>query len=147
SLADDPAARSVAVRRGIPTTLNTPALDQVLMLDGREPDLMTQAKNAIRNHAQSEFVSNAELQRIADFERSSQFFSSPALRRFAHGGPAPELPAGYTESEKRGRRFFIDTAPGGNDPKAGICAICHSGAMLNVTNKFAPPPIHGGLRF
>ena len=147
SLADDPAARSVVVPRGIPTTLNTPALDQVLMLDGREPDLMTQAKSAIRNHAQSEFVSNAELQRIADFERSSQFFSSPALRRFAHGGPAPELPGGYTESEKRGRRFFVDTVPDPTDPKAGICAICHSGAMLNVTNKFAPPPIHAGLRF
>ncbi|HSW25530.1 MAG TPA: hypothetical protein VLJ62_22410, partial [Burkholderiaceae bacterium] len=34
SLADDPGARSVVLRRGIPTTLNTPALDTVLMLDG-----------------------------------------------------------------------------------------------------------------
>jgi cytochrome c peroxidase len=29
SLADDPGARSVVLRRGIPTTLNTPVLDPV----------------------------------------------------------------------------------------------------------------------
>jgi cytochrome c peroxidase len=39
SLADDPSARSVILRRGIPSTLNTPALDTVLMLDGRQPSL------------------------------------------------------------------------------------------------------------
>ena len=39
-LADDPAARFVVLRRGIPTTHNTPALDPVLMMDGREPDLL-----------------------------------------------------------------------------------------------------------
>jgi hypothetical protein len=37
SLAHDPNARSVVVPRGIPTTLNTPALDPVLMYDGRHP--------------------------------------------------------------------------------------------------------------
>src|SRR5262245_53245013 len=36
-LQDDPTARTVTLRRGIPTTLNTPALDPVLMLDGRQP--------------------------------------------------------------------------------------------------------------
>ena len=56
SLADDPAARFVVVRRGIPTTHNTPALDPVLMLDGREPDLPTQARHAIENHAQNTTV-------------------------------------------------------------------------------------------
>src|SRR4051794_15343532 len=34
SLADDPGARSVVLKRGIPSTLNTPPLDPVLMLDG-----------------------------------------------------------------------------------------------------------------
>src|SRR6185436_20791501 len=34
-LADHPGQRTVTLRRGIPTTLNTPALDPVLMLDGR----------------------------------------------------------------------------------------------------------------
>src|SRR4051812_40581720 len=32
SVGDDPTAKSVIFRRGIPTTLNTPALDPVLML-------------------------------------------------------------------------------------------------------------------
>ena len=32
SLANDPQARSVVVRRGIPTTLNTPAFDPVLIV-------------------------------------------------------------------------------------------------------------------
>lgn len=146
SLADDLSARSVTVRRGIPTTLNTPALDSVLMWDGREPNLASQARNAIHNHAQSDFVSDAEMQRIADFEKSAEFFSSPALRRFARGGPPPQLPEGYTESEKRGRRFFVD-APLAGDRKNGLCAVCHSGPMLNQTNQFAPPPIRPGLRF
>lgn len=146
SLADDPSARSVTLRRGIPTTLNTPALDTVLMVDGREPDLETQARNAIRNHAQSNFVSNAELERIAAFERTAEFFSSRKLRRFARGGPAPELPEGRTESEIRGRRFFVDGVSA-DDRKLGICAVCHSGPMLNQTNRFAPPPLTAGLRF
>src|SRR5687767_26650 len=38
-LADDPTATSVVVRRGIPSTINMPALDPVIMLDGRQPNL------------------------------------------------------------------------------------------------------------
>src|SRR4051794_17633236 len=71
SLADDPAARSVVVRRGIPTTLNTPALDPVLMLDGRQPTLEAQAIGAIHDHAQAAaFPTAAELKRLTDFELS-----------------------------------------------------------------------------
>ena len=147
SLADDPNARSVVVRRGIPTTRNTPALDPVLMLDGRDPDLAAQARNAIRNHAQgTSFVSDPELQGIADFERTENFFSSEVLRLFAQGGPPPQLPQGNTESEQRGRRFFED-APLTGDLKHGLCAACHSGPMLNQTNQFAPPPAVPGMRF
>src|SRR5262245_35978471 len=57
-LAADPAARSMIVTRGIPTTINTPALDPVLMLDGREPTLESQAADAIRDHAQATFFPN-----------------------------------------------------------------------------------------
>ena len=52
TLADNPTARTVTLRRGIPTTHNTPALDPVLMLDGREPNLPTQALHAIQAHDQ-----------------------------------------------------------------------------------------------
>lgn len=146
TLADNPSARSVTVRRGIPTTLNTPALDPVLMWDGREPNLAAQAKNAILGHAQARSApASTELEAIAKFQTTDRFFSSNAVRDFARGGPAPGLPEGSTDSEKRGRTFFEDRV----DPKnikIGSCAFCHSGPMLDRTNRFFPvPPI--GARF
>ena len=151
SLADDPAARSVTPRRGIPTTHNTPALDPVLMLDGREPNLPTQALHAIQAHDQPTIQPTMpQLLGIAQFELTEPFYSSPTLRAYAQGGPAPVLPPGRTDSEKRGRLFFVDTpfAPGG---KAGSCALCHSGPMLNQTNAFFVQATNGlipaGTRF
>src|SRR5205823_2269644 len=137
-LADDPSARTVVLRRGIPTTINTPALDPALMLDGRQPNLESQAAGAIHDHAQG-VASFGELHAIAEFEKTNAFFSSPALRRFAlEKGSAPDLPAAHTESEERGRRFFENRPP---DPtegfKPGLCAHCHSGPLLNQTNEFA----------
>ncbi len=152
-LADDPSARTVVVRRGIPTTINTPALDPVLMLDGRQPSLRAQAAGAIHDHAQGLAPSNRELDAIADFQQSNAFFSSPALRRFAlEKAGAPGLPEGNTASEKRGRRFFEDHAPDPTDGfKPGLCAHCHSGPLLNQTNQFATDfiglPIPAGQRF
>jgi hypothetical protein len=137
-LADDPSARSVVLRRGIPTTLNTPALDNVLMIDGRQPTLEAQAHGAILDHAQPTISPDADdLTAIKNFQLTDAFFSSPALRDFARGGPAPVLPLGNTESEKRGRRFFEDLPPGPTF-KDGLCAACHSGPMLNQTNQFLP---------
>ncbi|HYO82910.1 MAG TPA: hypothetical protein VES20_16000 [Bryobacteraceae bacterium] len=142
-LADDVSARTVKVRRGIPSTLNTPALDTVLMQDGREPNLQSQALNAIRGHAQAPGpVSTADLEAIARFQVSDRFFSSPALREFARGGPGPQLPVGVTDSEKRGRRFFEDRVDP-KDLKVGSCSVCHSGPLLNQPNQFFPVP---GLR-
>ena len=137
SLADDPAARSVIVRRGIPSTLNTPSLDPVLMLDGRQPTLETQAIGAIHDHAQAlRPVTGKELDRLAAFQRTDGFFSSPAMRAFARTGVAPVLPEGMTLSEQRGRRFFEDVVDFA-DLKHGACAACHAGPMLNETNDFA----------
>lgn len=137
-LADDPSARTVTLRRGVPTTLNTPALDSILMQDGRQPTLEAQAHGAIQDHAQPTIVPDADdLTAIKDFQLTDAFFSSPALRDFARGGAAPVLPAGNTDSERRGRRFFEDLPPG-PDFKDGLCAACHSGPMLNQTNQFLP---------
>jgi hypothetical protein len=136
SLADDPQARSVTFRRGIPTTLNTPALDPVLMLDGRESNLQTQALHAIQAHFQPTVLpTQADLLGISQFELTEPFFSSPTLRAYARGGPAPVLPQGGTDSEKRGRLFFVDT-PFVAGAKGGSCAFCHSGPLLNQTNAF-----------
>lgn len=154
TLADDPSARTVTVRRGIPSTLNTPALDPVLMLDGRQATLDAQAAGAILDHAQGVVPSAADLRALADFQRGPAFFSSAELRRFFRGGEAPGLPRGRTPAERRGRRFFEDLPP---DPaaglKPGLCAHCHSGPLLNTTNDFAAPfipspaPIPAGQRF
>jgi cytochrome c peroxidase len=151
SLADDPGATHVTVFRGIPSTRNTPALDRVLLHDGRAPTLQEQALGAIHDHYQNSVEPTpAQLDAIAEFQRSdSHFFSSDELEEFAAGGPAPELPPGVTAAEKRGRMFFVD-APFAPPSKNGICALCHSGPMLNRVSQAhsdvpgSPPP---GVRF
>jgi cytochrome c peroxidase len=132
TLKDDPTRRTLVVHRGTPTTLNTPAFETVFMHDLRNATLEEQALGAIEGHARNTIQPTPlQLQLIAEFERRSpRFFSSPALRRFAEGGPAPELPAGETDSQKRGRRFFVE-APFTRGAKDGVCALCHSGPLLN----------------
>src|SRR5580765_6715940 len=121
SVADDPAARSVVLRRGTPSTLNTPALDRVLMLDGRDPNLPTQALHAIQSHFQPTTPpTQADLLGISQFELTEPFFSSFRLLAYARGGPPPALPKGSTDSEKRGRLFFVD-GPFVTGGKAGAC--------------------------
>jgi cytochrome c peroxidase len=148
-LAADPSARTVLLRRGIPTTLNTPALDPVLMYDGRHQSLDAQARSAIQDHgAGTRTLSAKQLERIAEFERTAAFFSSKELWRFAETGKPPVLPHGRTASEKRGREFFEDVPLGPGNSKRGACAVCHSGPMLNETNEFIPaPPLRRGGRF
>ena len=152
SLADDPGATQVTVFRGIPSTRNTPALDPVLLHDGRAPTLQEQALVAIHDHNQNTVEpTTAELDAIAEFQRTDpHFFSSPELRMFAAGGPPPELPLGRTPAEQRGREFLVD-APFVPPSKKGICALCHGGPMLNMVNQAhsdfvrgGPPP---GVRF
>ena len=152
SLADDPGATHVTVFRGIPSTRNTPALDPVLLHDGRAPTLQEQARGAIHDHYQNTVEpTTAQLDAIAEFQRTdARFFSSPALRKFAATGAPPELPPGITPAEQRGRTFLVD-APFNPPSKRGICALCHSGPMLNMVNQAhssfsgGSPPV--GARF
>jgi hypothetical protein len=147
-LLDDPTRTSVILNRGTPTTINTPALDPMLMYDTREPNLQQQAFNAIHAHAQNAREPTAlELDLIKEFQqKDSRFFSSDALRDFANGGAPPQLPPGTTESERRGRAMF-DNVPFDGVTTRGICNTCHSGPMLNrfaPGNPFGLPP--GGRR-
>ena len=145
-LLDDPSATSVVLARGVPSTVNTPALDPALMYDMRNPDLQDQASGAIERHALATIPPTAaQLDAIAEFQQTNnRFFSSKAMRLFARGGPPPGLPEGRTPSEKRGREFFVD-APWNPPSKKGVCALCHDGPMLNTANEFttdatgAPP--------
>lgn len=142
-LASAPLAKTVRLERSIPSTLNTPALDPVLMWDGRAPSLEEQAAGAIETHAQGTAPSSANLGKIADYEET--LFSSIPLKKYASGGAAPTLPVGVTASQKRGRLFFIDV-PFVPPSLHGFCASCHSGPLINTTNQYNPlqPP---GLRF
>jgi cytochrome c peroxidase len=116
-------ATQVTLRRGIPSTLDTPALDPILMMDGREPSLTSQAHSAIMGHAQATRQPTVgELDQIASFEQT--LFSSQALKDYAQTGVPPSLPEGNTDSERRGRAFFLPQ---------GACGQCHSGPLLNET--------------
>lgn len=122
-------ARSVELFRGIPSTLNTPALQAVLMYDGRAPNLQAQAADAVRIHFQPGRTPTAsELDAIAAYEKTQ--FSSAQLKSLAAGGPAPVLPPGKTDAEKRGRKFFADDAPA----PVPRCVHCHSGPNLDTTS-------------
>jgi cytochrome c peroxidase len=138
---DDPSATSVVVARGVPSTVNTPALDAALMYDMRDLDLQGQASGAIERHAQAAIPPTADqLAAIAEFQQTDKrFFSSKALKSFAEGGAAPALALGHTASQKRGREFFVD-APWNPPSKKGVCALCHAGPMLNTANEFATIP-------
>jgi cytochrome c peroxidase len=125
--------------------MNTPALDggarAALMYDLRARDLQAQALDAIHGHAKSTAEPTREqLDAIALFERTNdRFFSSAAIRTHARGGPQPELPAGTTESERRGRLFFLDKAVAGT--KQGMCGQCHSGPNLNEVSELGTQEI------
>ena len=152
SMADDPGATHVTVFRGIPSTRNTPALDPILLYDGRSPTLQEQALGAIHDHNKNTVEpTTVQLDAIAEFQRTDpHFFSSPALRKFAATGAPPELPPGNTPAQKRGRTFLVD-APFSPPSKKGICALCHSGPMLNTINQahsnFANGRPRPGVRF
>ncbi len=135
-LVDDPSATSVVLARGVPSTVNTPGLDPALMYDMRDPDLQAQASGAITRHAQATIApTTGPARRDRSLPATdNRFFSSKSLKSFAQGGPAPDLPQGHTASEKRGREFFVD-APWNPPSKKGVCALCHSGPMLNTANR------------
>ncbi|MEO8705975.1 MAG: hypothetical protein ABI867_38455 [Kofleriaceae bacterium] len=141
TLADDPAATTVTVRRAIPSTNNVPSLDDIFMADGRNLSLEEQALGAVNAHYQPHRQpTSAELAAIADHQQTNKFFSSNTLKKYANGGPAPTLPPGKTAAQKRGRVWFVPAA-------AGVCSHCHSGPMLNHTNEFLLAPLPPGSRF
>lgn len=125
-----PNQRTFTVRRGTPSVLDTPALDSVLMADGRAPTLQAQAQDAIATHMQPGRQATAtELNQIAAFQK--KLFSSRELRRLAEQGTPVGLPAGNTPSEKRGRAFF--------EPGESACGACHFGELLNGDMAGFPP--------
>jgi cytochrome c peroxidase len=113
------------------------------MWDGRAPDLMAQALGAITGHAQATVTpSETQLELITEFEQGPAFFSSDLLRSYADGGPEPTWPAGVTDAEQRGRRWFAQDSAA---PRFNICGQCHGGPMANTTQANSGLP--AGKRF
>jgi hypothetical protein len=108
----------------LPLWWKTPALDPILNHDGRPSSVQEQALGAIHDHYQNTIEPTAaELDAIDQFQRTDEhFFSSNELRRFAAGGPPPELPPGNTPAEKRGPTFLVD-APFEPPSKNGIAPL------------------------
>jgi hypothetical protein len=124
-LKNDPDATEFVVNRAVPTTDNV-ALFSTLMWDTRHTDLAALSLGAVHDHTENTIEpTQDQLEKMADFQRT--LFSSPRLKKYAAGGPAPELPPGKTASEKRGRTFF---------EADGRCGMCHGGPMLNRTTEF-----------
>ena len=70
---DDPSATSVVVARGVPRTVNTPALDAALMYDMRDPDLLAKRRARSTRHAQAASPPMADqLAAIAEFQQTGQ---------------------------------------------------------------------------
>ena len=138
-LTSDPSATSVVFRRGVPTTINTPALDSVIMWDGRATSLTEQALGAILGHAQATVTPTAaQLELITEFEQGPDFFSSDILRAYSEGGSAPTWPPGVTAAEQRGRRWFAQDSAA---PRFNICGQCHGGPMANETQQNSGLPV------
>jgi cytochrome c peroxidase len=131
-------ARKVTLRRGVPGTVDAPFFDTMLMFDGREASLQTQALGAIRGHAEgTKPVSQDELNSIAMYEKS--LFSSAAMKAYADGvGPMPGLPPAFTASQQRGRAWFEPTA---------LCGSCHNGPLLNRMTAGNPMGLPAGTQF
>ncbi|HYH95204.1 cytochrome c peroxidase [Hyalangium sp.] len=140
TLASDPTRRTLMLRRGIPSTIDAPSLDSVIMWDGREATLQTQARSALLGHAEvdpSWLPSEDGLNSIAQYEQT--LFSSGAMKNYAKGkGPAPALPEGTTDSEKRGRMWFAET---------GVCGSCHGGPLLNRMTAGNPMGVPANSQF
>jgi cytochrome c peroxidase len=102
------------------------------MYDGRAPNLQLQARGAINAHAESNNVTDNQLDLIAAYEKTQ--FNDGRVKQFAATKKDLVLPAGTTDAEKRGRLFFTDDNPANGNPVKGRCVHCHNGPMLNETS-------------
>jgi cytochrome c peroxidase len=118
-----PVDRKVAVWRAVPSIQDT-AITGAFQFDGRETQLEAQAQSAITSHSEGGTVAQAQLRKVADFQRSQ--FSSPRSRFVAdllnHGVPRAQVPIPEDfmllgPQERRGREVF-----------QAACEGCHGGA-------------------
>jgi hypothetical protein len=132
-MGDDPGGTHVTVFRGIPSTRNTPALDPILLYDGRAPTLQEQALAAIHDHYQNTVEpTTAQL----DAKRIRTSGAAVRARGFAIISTgvnivnAPNNPIRTLDHQRR-------CEPGGDDP------VARSRAPLAPHARPAPQPSSG----
>ena len=137
-LADDPLARSVTVRRAVPTVINA-KFTAPFQAEGRLGTLPEQAIEAMREH--SEIAENPDevvVRRLARFQE--HLFSSPRVRRMSRaldkGTAPPETDPPLNELERQGKKTFDE-----------FCGACHGGPTqtVNTDGRFLPVPQRGPL--
>jgi cytochrome c peroxidase len=115
-------------RRPLPST--NLKFDTVIMSDGREPSLLSQARNAVITHAEGAAPSDAKLQQIVDFESAlftAQVRVHDAGRTDAHGatgGPTALSLTPFITNENRTFPGCTTTTP----------PTCNAGPVSVVTN-------------
>ena len=151
TLKDDPARRTIVVQRGTPTTLNTPALENVFMHDLRNETLEEQALGAIEGHAKNTIHANAASTPADRRVRAASHPGSFHRPRCAALPKADRRPS--FRLVKQNRRSAGGCSSWRRRSRAarknGICALCHSGPMLNqgsqtLSNVVAGAPL--GIR-
>lgn len=118
-----PPDRRIFVWRGVPSIADA-ALTAPYQLDGRVATLEEQAQGAIEGHSEGSEVSQAELERIAAFERG--IFSSDRARMVAD-----ELAGGAEPTEVSDVEALLDLSAEeerGKEVYEQVCASCHGGA-------------------
>ncbi|WP_394850498.1 hypothetical protein LZC95_23950 [Pendulispora brunnea] len=118
-LADDPAATSVTVLRGVPPVLNI-GLTAPYQQDGRQPNLPSQALGALHDHSQIQREPGAGLlSDVAEFQKV--LFSSPGMylvaRALEKGETPPDPDPPLNALEQEGKTLFTNKCS----------SLCHSG--------------------
>jgi cytochrome c peroxidase len=115
--------RSLFVWRSVPSIADS-ALTAPYQLDGRVETLEEQAQGAITGHSQGGEVSQAELERLAGFERSvfSNDRAQQVAKELADGVPFSEV------SRVEDSLALTEQATRGKDIFEKVCAGCHGGA-------------------
>lgn len=138
TLADDPAATTVAVWRAVPTVINA-SLTAPYQADGRLGTLEDQARAAMQAHSEITHEPQAKtLTRLAEFQH--RLFSSRGVRKLARaleaGTPLPDPAPPLTALEQQGKATFEH-----------FCASCHGGPTqtVNTDARFLPIPQRGPL--
>jgi cytochrome c peroxidase len=129
-LVDDPAKRSITVRRAIPSIVNV-ALTAPYQSDGRAATLQDQARDAVRSHFEPRRDPNPrELAALARFE--SDVFEPQRLKR------DPEAP-GTTPTPGYSMPVSSPAALQGRELFRTSCERCHGGETGSVVGSQAPP--------